>query len=236
MDGGLNRRHARNKRLFDKKLTTYSFQEGDSVYLFRSVAQRGQYYKFIRPWKPAVVVKKLSDVNYRVRVLGGKKSVVVHHNRLKPRADDPSVPVGTPDLSIPSSIVSPSVEAQARQRPRQPQSPQNAQSDGDSYLSPFRFTPQVNGDPVAASASTERPAPHSAEPPGESEGESSPPPASVESPSHVPEVADVDHDVGRDVAGHLAEVPPDEPVPAVPVPTPRRSARSVRQPDWYRPS
>ncbi|XP_043227102.1 uncharacterized protein LOC122384132 isoform X1 [Amphibalanus amphitrite] len=133
-----NRRHARNKRLFDKKLTTYSFQEGDPVYLFRSVAKSGQYYKFIRPWKPAVIVKNLSELNYRVRLLGGKKSVVVHHNRLKPRDDDPSVPVAAPNMSIPSTVVSPCTETDVQLPSRPSPLPRFAALGGDSYLPPFR--------------------------------------------------------------------------------------------------
>ena len=155
-----NRRHARNKRLFDKKLTMYSFQKGDSVYLFRSVAQRGQYYKFIRPWKPAVVVKRLSDLNYRVRVLGGKKSVVVHHNRLKPRADDPTVPVAPPDFSIPSSVVSPRPETETRQQSSPPPTPRYVPFD-DWYVSPSRSPPEVSDAPVTPAAAVESSAPGS---------------------------------------------------------------------------
>ena len=95
-----NSRHQRNKKLYEKKLTQHQFDVGDPVYLFKSVVPRGEYYKFVRPWKAAIVTANLSDLNYRVRLLGGRKSVVVHHNRLKPRPDGPMVPVPNSDLTF----------------------------------------------------------------------------------------------------------------------------------------
>ena len=72
----------RNKKLYDRKLNSFSYVEGDRV-MCRNVAARGQYYKFVRPWKPAVIVSKIGDLNYRVRLEGGQM-LSVHHNRLKP--------------------------------------------------------------------------------------------------------------------------------------------------------
>ena len=40
--------------------------------LFRGVAGKGEYHKFLRPWKPAVVVAKRGELNYRVRTDDGK--------------------------------------------------------------------------------------------------------------------------------------------------------------------
>ena len=73
----------RNKKLYDQKLNEYSFTVGDRVMLCRNVAARGKYYKFVRPWKAAVVMSKIGDLNYRVRLDGGQM-LSVHHNRLKP--------------------------------------------------------------------------------------------------------------------------------------------------------
>ena len=232
-----NKRHARNKRLFDKKLTMYHFQEGDSVYLFRSVAQSRQYYKFIRPWKPAVIVKKLSDLNYRVRVLGGKKSVVVHHNRLKPR-DDPSVPVATPDMSIPSSVVSPSFETEAEPQPlpRPSVPPLCVTPDGDSYLSPLRDTDQMSGNCLTPAGSVDNSSPLSVEPPVSSESES---PRESASFCTSPDVIDVSPGPGdRHVAagGDVSESrTPDIREHTAPEPTPRRSDRERRPPDRFCP-
>ena len=79
--------HGRNKRFYDKKLNEFSYKEGDLVFLFKAVVPRGQYYKFVRPWKPAVIVAKVGDLNYRIRVVGSRKTLLVHHNRLKPRSE-----------------------------------------------------------------------------------------------------------------------------------------------------
>lgn len=45
---------------------------------------RGEYYKFLRPWQRAVIVEPCGPLNYRVRGEGKRRSLVVHHNRLKP--------------------------------------------------------------------------------------------------------------------------------------------------------
>ena len=62
------------------------------------------YYKFVRPRKPATIVSVHGDLNYGVRLEGTRKTLRVHHNRLKPRsfsglplprnARDESCPVG----------------------------------------------------------------------------------------------------------------------------------------------
>lgn len=79
-----NQRHARNKRVYEKRLNEHEFCPGDEVLLYKNVVPAGQYYKFVRPWKPARIVKKLGAVNYRVRLHGRSKTIVVHHNRLRP--------------------------------------------------------------------------------------------------------------------------------------------------------
>ena len=206
-----NRRHARNKRLFDKKLTTYNFQEGDSVYLFRSVAKSGEYYKFIRPWKPAVIVKKLSELNYRVRVLGGKKSVVVHHNRLKPR-DDLSAPVAAPDVSVPSSaVMSPSPDAGELSQCQQSPSPLYAALGGDSYLPPSR---SGEDERFAARA--------------DSDGEGESPSVSRASP-------DVSDSAGEAAGPQSDSAAPDAQRSVAPMPALRRSERVTRPPHRYCP-
>ena len=53
--------------------------------LFKNVPKRGEYYKFVRPWKPAVIVSIHGELNYTVRLEGTGKILRVHHNRLKPR-------------------------------------------------------------------------------------------------------------------------------------------------------
>ena len=76
-------RHQLNKRLYERKLNSFHYSVGDRVLLFRGVAGRGEYHKFLRPWKPAVIVAKRGELNYRVRTDNGKM-LCIHHNRLKP--------------------------------------------------------------------------------------------------------------------------------------------------------
>ena len=80
--------NTRNKNLYDRKLNSFTYNPGDPVMLFRNVARRGEYYKFVRPWKSAVIVSQVGDLNYRVRTEDGKM-LMVHHNRLKPRQSLP---------------------------------------------------------------------------------------------------------------------------------------------------
>ena len=85
--------HEKNKRMYDRKVHYYNFSPGDKVYLHKGVVPRGAYYKFLRPRKPAVVVDKVGELNYRIRVLGAKSTLLVHHNRLKPRVAEDTVVV-----------------------------------------------------------------------------------------------------------------------------------------------
>ena len=75
-------RHSINKRAYDQRLNELEFSVGETVRLHRAVVPRGQYYKFLRPYKRAVVIDKLGPLNYRVRPEGAHKTITVHHNRL----------------------------------------------------------------------------------------------------------------------------------------------------------
>ena len=88
-------RHQLNKRLYERKLNSFNYNVGDRVLLFRGVAGRGEYHKFLRPWKPAVIIAKRGELNYRVRTDDGKM-LCVHHNRLKP-STVPSPVVSSPE-------------------------------------------------------------------------------------------------------------------------------------------
>ena len=76
--------HYRNKVLYERKLNERSYRPGDNVFLYRNVPKRGEYHKFVRPWRSAVIVEQCGPLNYRVREEGKRRSIVVHHNRLKP--------------------------------------------------------------------------------------------------------------------------------------------------------
>lgn len=87
-------RHRQNKQLYDRKLNTFHYNAGDRAMLFRGIAKRGEYHKFLRPWKPVVIVARRGDLNYRVRLEDGKM-LCVHHNRLKPCTVPPSSTSGS---------------------------------------------------------------------------------------------------------------------------------------------
>ena len=78
--------NARNKQLYERRLNEFAYQPGDPVFLLNRVPRKGEYYKFVRPWKAATVQAKVGDLNYRIRVEDSGKLLLVHHNRLKPRS------------------------------------------------------------------------------------------------------------------------------------------------------
>ena len=60
------------------------FEVGDQVMLHSAVIPRGNSRKLYRPWTdPYKVIKKLSDITYRIQRCQGRKRLVVHFNRLK---------------------------------------------------------------------------------------------------------------------------------------------------------
>jgi hypothetical protein len=74
--------HLNNKRLYDRKAKLESFEIGDLVYLYIPAKKPGLCHKFHKPWPgPFKVTAKLSDLNYEIISLCGKK--FVHINRLK---------------------------------------------------------------------------------------------------------------------------------------------------------
>ena len=76
--------HDRNKALYERRMNEWSYRPGDKVFLFRNVPKRGEYHKFVRPWRAAEIIEQCGPVNYRVREEGKRRSLVVHHNRLNP--------------------------------------------------------------------------------------------------------------------------------------------------------
>ena len=74
------------KEMYDQKVHGKLYEVGDLVWLHSSVVPRGQSKKLHHPWTgPYQVVKRLSDITYRIRNLKTKRQrQVVHFNRLKP--------------------------------------------------------------------------------------------------------------------------------------------------------
>lgn len=75
----------RQKEVYDRRRHGEPFKEGDRVMLYSPVVPRGRSKKLHCPWSgPFKVLKKLSEVTYRIRhCQGGRKRMVVHFNRLK---------------------------------------------------------------------------------------------------------------------------------------------------------
>jgi ribosomal protein L21E len=74
----------RQKKQYDlgTKLTT--FQPGDVIYLREMVRRKRGCPKFRLRWKgPYTVIKRLSDLNYLVRVKKNKE-IIVNVNKMKP--------------------------------------------------------------------------------------------------------------------------------------------------------
>ena len=88
---GLARQHSlskqlRQKELYDLKVHGKPFKKGDYVWLNTPMGRQGPSKKLYHPWAgPYRVVKKLSDTNYRIEQVQGRRRhrKVVHFDRLK---------------------------------------------------------------------------------------------------------------------------------------------------------
>ncbi len=59
------------------------FEVGDSVWLFSSYKKKGLAKKLMRPWTgPYLVIKRLNDLVYKIRLTPQSKPKIVHKNRL----------------------------------------------------------------------------------------------------------------------------------------------------------
>jgi hypothetical protein len=73
--------HKKNKAYYDKKAKERTFEVNDKVYLFCPARKAGRCHTFIAFWQGSIVVKRLSDLNYKIVDKKGKE-FVVHINRL----------------------------------------------------------------------------------------------------------------------------------------------------------
>ena len=81
----LHKQHLCQKRIHDHNGLGEPFQVGDRVWLYTPVVSRGNTKKFKSFWKgPSTVVDKPGDVSYKIQLIGGTQTFVVHRNRLKP--------------------------------------------------------------------------------------------------------------------------------------------------------
>ena len=92
--------HLRNKRLHDKHPTAEQFYVGDREWLYSPVVPQGYTKKFTSFWKgPYTIVDKTGDVNYKIQLIGGTQTFVVHRNRLKLCYTPPSLPIAATSLT-----------------------------------------------------------------------------------------------------------------------------------------
>ena len=82
----LERTHELRKEKYDRKVHGEPYKEGDLVWMHSPVTAKGGSRKLHHAWTgPFKVIKKLSDCDYRIKGLRGRKQLhVVHFNRLKP--------------------------------------------------------------------------------------------------------------------------------------------------------
>ena len=81
--------------LYNKKVHGKPYEVGNHVWVLFPQVPKGKSKKLYRPWSgPFVVVKRFSDVTYRVQdVNNRRRRMVVHFNRLKPYKQRVQTPV-----------------------------------------------------------------------------------------------------------------------------------------------
>ena len=85
--------------LYNKKVHGKPYEVGSHVWVLFPQVPRGKSKKLYRPWSgPFVVVKRLSNMTYRVQDCNNRrKRMVVHFNRLKPYRVQTTVKVKAKD-------------------------------------------------------------------------------------------------------------------------------------------
>ena len=107
-----NKALQRQKKFYDRQVSGDSIDVGDRVMLYSPAVGRGRSKKFHRPWVgPYIVKKKITNEVFRIRWEKGRKTLVVHYNRLKP------IGPGSKDLEpvntqLPSSVGGSKLNAQ----------------------------------------------------------------------------------------------------------------------------
>ena len=74
----------RMKTWYNLDATARMLEAGDVVWLYRPLRKKGLSPKLIKPWVgPYVIVKRINDLVYRIRLSPQSKPMVVHRNRLR---------------------------------------------------------------------------------------------------------------------------------------------------------
>jgi hypothetical protein len=72
----------RQKKDYDVRLKVHCYEVGDLIYLYNSATKIGISNKLLPIWtSPYIVTQKLSNLVFRIE--GEKRSMVVHHDRMK---------------------------------------------------------------------------------------------------------------------------------------------------------
>lgn len=94
----LQAQHLRHKRTHDSHGLAECFQVGDRVWLYTPTVSTGCTKKFAFFWKgPYTIIDKPGEVNYKIQLIGGTQTLVVHRNRLKPCYSPPQLQARTTD-------------------------------------------------------------------------------------------------------------------------------------------
>lgn len=90
--------HRVQSESYNRRTHGEPYKENDLVWLHNPAIPQGESIKLHHPWtEPYKVLKKISDVDYRIKEVYGKKpAVVVHFNRLKPCPSGIRLPVPPP--------------------------------------------------------------------------------------------------------------------------------------------
>ena len=74
----------RQKRNYDKRVSSKPFRVGDSVWLHNIRRKKGRNPRLDCPWEGPYLVSVLSDVTYRIQRSRRAKPKVFHADRIKP--------------------------------------------------------------------------------------------------------------------------------------------------------
>ena len=81
----LSRQYLRRKGMHDSVGTASEIHIGDVIWLYTPVVKQGNTKKFSSFWRgPYTVIDKSGPVNYKVQLIGGTQTLLVHRNRIKP--------------------------------------------------------------------------------------------------------------------------------------------------------
>jgi hypothetical protein len=73
------------KKTYDHKIHQKLHNSGDPVWYYQYQRKVGLNPKLQKPWHgPFVVIERLNDVMYRIKLSSKSKPKVVHHDKLKP--------------------------------------------------------------------------------------------------------------------------------------------------------